>query len=142
MNGLWMKSGAVVAVMMGLSALATAGAPARVRPSRVVGPARAWTRVGVWDDTDISHVARPNALRAQLTPIRDGTSNTIVDGTSNTLKAQARPSRLHDDSVGAGIASLGETRKRFLVPFCHDKRPLKAQPTEVLAPTGLAPVGR
>jgi hypothetical protein len=81
---------------------------------------------GVWDDTDIAHVARPNALNARLTPIRDGTSNTIiprrasftdgqsntlVDGTSNTLKAQARPSGLHDDTVGAGIVRPSGVRE-------------------------------
>lgn len=126
MNRLWTKAVGAMAMAMAFGALADAGTPTRPRSASVVTPARGRTMAGVGDDTDIAHVARPNALNARLTPIRDGTSNTIiprrasftdgqsntlVDGTSNTLKAQARPSGLHDDTVGAGIVRPSGVRE-------------------------------
>jgi hypothetical protein len=106
MNAMWtMRSVALVAALVGLSALATAGAPARPRCPGAANAPRAQARAGVWDDTDIAHVARPNTLRAQLATMRDGTSN--------TLRAQALPARLADDSVGAGAAPSSARPTRF-----------------------------
>jgi hypothetical protein len=97
MNAMWMRSVALVAAMVGFSALAAAGTPPRPRASGGVNALHLRTGAGVWDDTDIAHVARPNTFRAQLASLRDGTSN--------TLRAQPRPARLADDSVGAGLVS-------------------------------------